>query len=153
MALRRAAQRLSTLPTSFTTMTTAAAAGRATAVASSQKATSSPLQLRHFSNQPVDSVYGGPKPPSERTTLRKLASKYRKGERISVVTAYDYPSAVHVSGALPHPHPSVHSFFQISAKKPRGRHPPASPGSLDIHQTTQLPTSDKPPSPPTPSSP
>jgi len=44
----------------------------------------------------VDSVYGGPRPPIERTTLRKIAAKYRRGERISVVTAYDYPSAVHV---------------------------------------------------------
>ena len=41
-------------------------------------------------------MYGGPRPAAPRMTLRKLAAKYARGERISVVTAYDYPSAVHV---------------------------------------------------------
>ena len=42
-------------------------------------------------------MYGGPGPPSpDRFTLRRLMQKYAKGERISVVTAYDYPSAVAV---------------------------------------------------------
>jgi 3-methyl-2-oxobutanoate hydroxymethyltransferase len=32
-------------------------------------------------------------------TLKRLRAKYDNGERISVVTAYDYPSAVHVDSA------------------------------------------------------
>ena len=40
----------------------------------------------------------GPSAPSpKRVTLRTLRDKYRRGEPISMVTAYDYPSAVHVS--------------------------------------------------------
>lgn len=37
----------------------------------------------------------GKKPPP-RVTLRVLGEKYRKHEPITMVTAYDYPSAVHV---------------------------------------------------------
>ena len=57
---------------------------------------------RHYaSNLPENTVYGGPQTPSaQRVTLNKLLAKYRKGEPISVVTAYDYPSAVHVSPPL-----------------------------------------------------
>jgi hypothetical protein len=33
----------------------------------------------------------------KRVTLRTLREKYKRGEPISMVTAYDYPSAVHVS--------------------------------------------------------
>lgn len=52
---------------------------------------------RYASNLPENTVYGGPQTPSaQRVTLNQLLSKYRKGEPISVVTAYDYPSAVHV---------------------------------------------------------
>ncbi|XP_051143919.1 3-methyl-2-oxobutanoate hydroxymethyltransferase 1, mitochondrial-like [Andrographis paniculata] len=56
---------------------------------------------RCFSNVPEDTVYGGPKPqdPTRRVTLTHLRSKYRKGERITMVTAYDYPSAVHLDTA------------------------------------------------------
>lgn len=54
---------------------------------------------RAFSNRPSDAVYGGPKPSPDRFTLRRLMQKYREGERISVVTAYDYPSAVAVDQA------------------------------------------------------
>ena len=54
---------------------------------------------RGLSNRPSDSVYGGPKPSSDRFTLRRLTQKYARGERISVVTAYDYPSAVAVDQA------------------------------------------------------
>ena len=54
---------------------------------------SAPSRLSH---KPEDAVYGGPRPSAPRMTLRKLAAKYARGERISVVTAYDYPSAVHV---------------------------------------------------------
>lgn len=50
------------------------------------------------SNQPADTVYSGPAvPPPSRVTLRTLMRKYSRGEPISMVTAYDYPSAVHVS--------------------------------------------------------
>lgn len=54
--------------------------------------------LRCLSNQPENAVYGGPQAPSpKRVTLRTLREKYQRGEPISMVTAYDYPSAVHVS--------------------------------------------------------
>lgn len=54
--------------------------------------------VRCFSIQPENTVYSGPVTPSpKRVTLRTLQSKYKKGEPISMVTAYDYPSAVHVS--------------------------------------------------------
>ena len=46
---------------------------------------------------PEDAVYAGPSAPSpKRVTLRTLRSKYAAGQPISMVTAYDYPSAVHV---------------------------------------------------------
>ena len=52
---------------------------------------------RCFSIQPENTVYGGPTAPSpKRVTLRTVQSKYKKQEPISMVTAYDYPSAVHV---------------------------------------------------------
>jgi 3-methyl-2-oxobutanoate hydroxymethyltransferase len=45
----------------------------------------------------VDAVYGGPSTaPSDRVTLRTLRAKYKRGEKITMVTAYDYPSATHV---------------------------------------------------------
>lgn len=56
-----------------------------------------PPGLRAFSNLPADTVYGGPASPSpKRVTLRALAAQYARGEPLSMVTAYDYPSAVHV---------------------------------------------------------
>ncbi|CAI5514354.1 unnamed protein product, partial [Closterium sp. Naga37s-1] len=53
---------------------------------------------RSFSNLPDSTVYGGPKPEAgrKRVTLQQVGSKYRRGEPIVMVTAYDYPSAVHV---------------------------------------------------------
>ncbi|KAJ4956225.1 hypothetical protein NE237_013008 [Protea cynaroides] len=53
---------------------------------------------RRMSNVPENSVYGGPKSqnPDQRVTLNNLRKKYRSAEPITVVTAYDYPSAVHV---------------------------------------------------------
>jgi ketopantoate hydroxymethyltransferase len=46
-------------------------------------------------------VYTGPVSPSpKRVTLRTLRQKYESGEGISMVTAYDYPSAVHVRGSV-----------------------------------------------------
>ncbi|BDA43221.1 3-methyl-2-oxobutanoate hydroxymethyltransferase 1, mitochondrial [Coccomyxa sp. Obi] len=58
-------------------------------------------QVRHMASiQPEDTVYSGPQAPSpKRVTLRSIRSKYSKGEPISMVTAYDYPSAVHVDAA------------------------------------------------------
>lgn len=57
--------------------------------------------LRCFSNVPENSVYGGPQPqsPNQHVTLTHLRQKHRKGEPITVVTAYDYPSAVHLDMA------------------------------------------------------
>eukprot|EP01018_Ginkgo_biloba_P004696 Gb_23236 [translate_table: standard] len=54
-----------------------------------------------MSNLPENTVYGGPKSqsPWKRITLKHLAGKYEKGEPITMVTAYDYPSAVHVDQA------------------------------------------------------
>eukprot|EP00892_Ulva_mutabilis_P002396 jgi/Ulvmu1/12157/UM085_0021.1 len=62
-------------------------------------ATSSFLR-RNFATKPDATVYGGPKAPvPSRVTLRVLQQKYRTGQKISMVTAYDYPSAVHVDKA------------------------------------------------------
>jgi len=54
-----------------------------------------------MSNLPENTVYGGPKPqnPNQRVTLTHLRQKHRRGEPITVVTAYDYPSAVHLDTA------------------------------------------------------
>lgn len=56
---------------------------------------------RLMSNVPENTVYGGPKPqnPNQRVTLTQLMQKHKKREAITVVTAYDYPSAVHVDTA------------------------------------------------------
>ncbi|XP_057980186.1 3-methyl-2-oxobutanoate hydroxymethyltransferase 1, mitochondrial-like [Malania oleifera] len=57
--------------------------------------------LKCMSNLPQNTVYGGPKPqnPSQRVTLTHLRQMYRRGQPIAVVTAYDYPSAVHLDTA------------------------------------------------------
>ena len=48
--------------------------------------------------QPADTVYSGPQSaPPRRVTLRTIRQMYAKNEPLSMVTAYDYPSAVHVS--------------------------------------------------------
>lgn len=54
-----------------------------------------------MSNVPENTVYGGPKNqnPNQRVTLTQLRQKHRKGEPITMVTAYDYPSAVHLDTA------------------------------------------------------
>ena len=58
-------------------------------------------QARPHSNRPEHAVYVGPSAPSpRRVTLRTLRDKYNRGVPISMVTAYDYPSAVHVSWPL-----------------------------------------------------
>nr|KJB24788.1 hypothetical protein B456_004G160400 [Gossypium raimondii] len=53
---------------------------------------------RCMSHVPENTVYGGPTPQTadRRVTLNQLKQKYKKGEPITVVTAYDYPSAVHL---------------------------------------------------------
>ncbi|KAF5206124.1 3-methyl-2-oxobutanoate hydroxymethyltransferase [Thalictrum thalictroides] len=58
-------------------------------------------QWRCMSNLPENSVYGGPKSqsPEKRVTLTHLRNKHKKGEPITIVTAYDYPSAVHLDEA------------------------------------------------------
>ena len=69
---------------------------------------------RGFSIQPENTVYGGPSTPApQRVTLRTLGEKYRQGQLISMVTAYDYPSAVHVRYCLSGAHASsaINSFF------------------------------------------
>lgn len=57
--------------------------------------------VRMMSNMPESTVYGGPKTqtPNQRVTLNNLRLKHRRGEPITMVTAYDYPSAVHVDTA------------------------------------------------------
>lgn len=59
------------------------------------------LFLRCMSNVPENTVYGGPKiqNPNQRVTLTHLRQKHKKREPITVVTAYDYPSAVHLDAA------------------------------------------------------
>ncbi|CAL5221682.1 g3916 [Coccomyxa viridis] len=50
--------------------------------------------------QPADTVYSGPQSaPPRRVTLRTIRQMYAKNEPLSMVTAYDYPSAVHVDTA------------------------------------------------------
>jgi 3-methyl-2-oxobutanoate hydroxymethyltransferase len=52
---------------------------------------------RQVSELPAGNVYPGPSPPSpQKVTLRTLRAKYGRGDPITMVTAYDYPSAVHV---------------------------------------------------------
>ncbi|KAL5792326.1 hypothetical protein ACOSP7_000920 [Xanthoceras sorbifolium] len=66
-----------------------------------QKARCFLSHLRCMSNVPENSVYGGPKPqnPNQRVTLTHLRQKHKKRDPITVVTAYDYPSAVHLDTA------------------------------------------------------
>ncbi|KAL3515515.1 hypothetical protein ACH5RR_022417 [Cinchona calisaya] len=59
------------------------------------------LGIKCLSNVPENTVYGGPKPqnPNQRVTLMNLRQKHKKGVPITMVTAYDYPSAVHLDTA------------------------------------------------------
>eukprot|EP00249_Psilotum_nudum_P019055 c27076_g2_i3 orf=101-1252(-) len=59
------------------------------------------VPARCMTNLPDNNVYGGPEhqSPTKRVTLRHLESKYAKRQPITMVTAYDYPSAVHVDQA------------------------------------------------------
>ena len=106
MALRRAAQRLHGVAASITrreigseTARIAFASHRASALGAPSSPSSQQQCRRAMSHRPEDSVYGGPRPAEPRMTLKRLRAKYDNGERISVVTAYDYPSAVHVDSA------------------------------------------------------
>ncbi|GJN05564.1 hypothetical protein PR202_ga23205 [Eleusine coracana subsp. coracana] len=62
---------------------------------------------RLLSNAAETTVYGGgsaaangqPQQEARRVTLATLRGKYRRGEPITMVTAYDYSSAVHVDSA------------------------------------------------------
>ncbi|CAD6233531.1 unnamed protein product [Miscanthus lutarioriparius] len=58
---------------------------------------------RLLSNVLESTVYGGPRPQesaaARRVTVTTLRGKHRRGEPITVVTAYDYPSVVHVDSA------------------------------------------------------
>jgi len=56
---------------------------------------------RCFSNVPDAAVYTGPVAPAalKRFTLRQLRAKYEAGTPLTMLTAYDYPSAVHVEQA------------------------------------------------------
>lgn len=75
---------------------------RASSSSSSSSASSFLLRnLRCMSNVPENTVYSGPtsQSPNQRVTLTHLRQKHRKGQPITVVTAYDYPSAVHLDMA------------------------------------------------------
>ena len=78
-------------------------AGTMLRAAASRARAAAPRHLLHklLSNIPEAAVYGGPKPqnPNQRFTLTHLRQKHLRGEPITVVTAYDYPSAVHVDTA------------------------------------------------------
>ena len=56
-----------------------------------------PQCARAVSNKPDATVYSGPSADrAKRVSLRMLRQKYRVGEKLTMVTAYDYPSAAHV---------------------------------------------------------
>ncbi|KAJ1379617.1 Pyruvate/Phosphoenolpyruvate kinase-like domain superfamily [Sesbania bispinosa] len=57
--------------------------------------------IRCMSNFPENAVYSGPtsQNPNQRVTLNHLRQKHRKSQPITMVTAYDYPSAVHLDMA------------------------------------------------------
>ncbi|CAD6233532.1 unnamed protein product [Miscanthus lutarioriparius] len=58
---------------------------------------------RLLSNMPESTVHGGPRPQesaaARRMTVTTLRGKHDRGEPISMVTAYDYSSVVHVDSA------------------------------------------------------
>ncbi|XP_020213248.1 3-methyl-2-oxobutanoate hydroxymethyltransferase 1, mitochondrial isoform X1 [Cajanus cajan] len=58
-------------------------------------------RVRCMSNVPENSVYSGPKSqnPNQRVTLSHLRQKHRASQPITMVTAYDYPAAVHLDTA------------------------------------------------------
>lgn len=55
---------------------------------------------RAYSSTPENVVYAGPSAPNPaRVTLRTLRKKYDAKQPLTMLTAYDYPSAVHVDQA------------------------------------------------------
>jgi Ketopantoate hydroxymethyltransferase len=56
-----------------------------------------PSRGRHLATKPEATVYSGPSASApSRVNLRVLRQKYAQGQKLSMVTAYDYPSAAHV---------------------------------------------------------
>ncbi|KAK7292730.1 hypothetical protein RJT34_15582 [Clitoria ternatea] len=57
--------------------------------------------IRCMSNVPENTVYSGPtsQSPTQRVTLSQLRQKHRNSQPITMVTAYDYPAAVHLDMA------------------------------------------------------
>ncbi|KAL2336083.1 hypothetical protein Fmac_010529 [Flemingia macrophylla] len=66
-------------------------------------ALSAARRVRCMSNVAENTVYSGPKPQNQnqnqRVTLSQLRQKYRASHPITMVTAYDYSSAVHLDAA------------------------------------------------------
>jgi len=54
---------------------------------------------RAFSSKKKPKITAAPAPPHKNITIHSLAAKKRKGTPITMVTAYDFPSAVHVDKA------------------------------------------------------
>ncbi|KAG5021818.1 hypothetical protein JHK85_018160 [Glycine max] len=59
------------------------------------------IRIRCMSNVPENTVYSGPTSQSstKRVTLSQLRQKHRSSQPITMVTAYDYPAAVHLDTA------------------------------------------------------
>lgn len=55
--------------------------------------------LRHGSNRLLSTTAAEPPKKPRKVTTLSIASKKRRGHKITMVTAYDYPSAVHVDRA------------------------------------------------------
>mmetsp|Transcript_8022 Transcript_8022/g.14211 ORF Transcript_8022/g.14211 Transcript_8022/m.14211 type:complete len:350 (+) Transcript_8022:102-1151(+) len=55
--------------------------------------------IRHFGTKQEPKITAAPAPPHKNITIHTLAARKRKGKAISMVTAYDFPSAVHVDKA------------------------------------------------------
>ncbi|KAG2500863.1 hypothetical protein HYH03_001624 [Edaphochlamys debaryana] len=77
-----------------------AASPRAASPSAVQSASPGFAVQRSMSQYAEAAVYAGPAPRNPaRVTLRTIRKKYEQGEPITMVTAYDYPSAVHVDAA------------------------------------------------------
>ena len=59
---------------------------------------------------------GAYKQAAERVTLQTLRRKMRRGEPICAMTAYDHPSAVHVSDGKQPPAPPFHTFRRAAPR-------------------------------------
>jgi hypothetical protein len=105
-------------------------------------------QLR-ASGQPEHVVYSGPSAPSpRRVTLRTLRQRYEAGQQISMVTAYDYPSAVHVRAAGPRRRPHRQQAGRAGARgAPGRRQPPLQPLPAQLLRSPLARLADCPPPP------